>query len=133
MSIEDAVRTQFLLLQRLRFKEAAGMAGELGNIEILVSVDELREKAEALTGSISTMEQVYEQLNTLISGTASYWEGTAGDSFRKMFTDNQTEIGDMIQRLKDHPDHLLKIAGNTEETESSLTEANMALPSSPLE
>ena len=109
------------------------MAGELGNIEILVSVDELREKAEALTGAISTMEQVYEQLNTLISGTASYWEGTSGDSFRKIFTDNQTEIGDMIQRLKDHPDHLLKIAGNTEETESSLTEANMALPSSPLD
>ena len=109
------------------------MADTLGNVEILVSPQELQEKAGALTESISAMEQAYANLTNLILRTSSYWEGTAADRFRRLFTDNQTEIEGIIQRLKDHPNHLLQISGNIAETESGITEQNMALPSSPLD
>lgn len=109
------------------------MADTLGNVEILVSPRELQEKAGALTESISAMEQAYANLTNMILRTSSYWEGSAADRFRRLFTDNQAEIEGMIQRLKDHPDHLLKISGNMIEAERGIAEQNMALPSSPLD
>lgn len=109
------------------------MADTLGNVEILVSPRDLQEKARALTESISVMEQAYAKMTNMILRTSLYWEGTAADRFQRLYTDNQTEIEGMLQRLKDHPDHLLKISGNMTEAESGIAEQNMALPSSPLD
>lgn len=109
------------------------MADTLENVEILVTPRELKAKAGALTESISMMEQAYANLTNMILRTSSYWEGTAADRFRSLFTDNQAEIEGMIERLKDHPEHLLKISGIMTEVESGMTEQNMVLPSSPLD
>lgn len=100
--------------------------------EILVTPEELKQKADETTKAILQMETAFDSLKILISNTSGYWEGTAGNSFRSMFRDRETDIDNMLSGLKKYPSKLLQIAGLYVEDEKKITEEHTALPANVL-
>lgn len=109
------------------------MAGIGSGIEIVVEDQVLERKADEFTKAITAMDQAFEGIRSMVNETSGYWEGEAGDSCRSMFFEEQEEILRIIERLRDHPAHLLQIAGLVKSNEQRLTEASAGLPTAPLD
>lgn len=108
------------------------MASEMSGVTIRVSPQEIITKSEEVSSALARMEESYNLMKAMVVGTASYWEGEAGNSFRNMFQDKQDEMETMLNRLKNHTTNLLKMAGLYEENEDKLEEENVVLPANPL-
>ena len=109
------------------------MGGIDTGIEIIVDAQVLEKKADEFTTAISTMNQAFLNLQSIMRNTSGYWEGEAAESCRRMFSESQDDIFQIIQRLKDHPQNLLQIAGVVQENERQLTEETVMLPTAPLD
>ncbi|MDO4329651.1 MAG: WXG100 family type VII secretion target [Lachnospiraceae bacterium] len=99
------------------------MAMDSAGVEIRVQPDILNAKAEEVSGAIAQMEQLFESVQATAARTKYYWIGEAGELHRKMFEDQKDDIVQLLQRLKEHPVDLQKIAKTYTETEQQLTEA----------
>ncbi len=106
--------------------------GTNSEIEILVTADQLKIKADDATSSITQMEAVFGSLKNLVTQTASYWDGEAASRFRSMFREREKDVDEMLSRLKKQPAKLLEIAGIYVENETQVTEEHGRLPSNPL-
>lgn len=108
------------------------MEANSSEVTFTVTTQELKIKAEQVSREISQMEFFYQALESLVSSTVSYWEGDAAELFRRMFTEHQNEVNDIVKRLKAHPTNLLTMAGIYEGAEQVITESNVKLPTNPL-
>lgn len=97
-------------------------------VEILVSADSLIASAGKLKEKIMRAEASYNTVMEIVRNTNRYWIGQAGDEHRSAFLDQQDDIDQILVRLKEHPDDLLKIAGvyvKAEEKTATITSAPM--------
>lgn len=97
-------------------------------MEFSVTPQELIQKAEEMKEAINSMEGAYDDLSTLVTATSGYWIGEGGESCRGMFLDRREDVEEMLARMREHPDKLLKIAGIYREGEEKIKNANAVLP-----
>lgn len=102
-----------------------------GNVEIKVNDQSLLSAAETLKRKISEMRSSYDKVLEIIQKTGGYWVGLAGDEHRNAFLEQQDDIDQIVKRLSEHPDDLLKIANLYEEAETKTAEIS-ASPNSAL-
>lgn len=99
----------------------------IGDVKIKVSTDVLVNKADAVSQSIRQMENCFDEMESIINRTVSYWIGEAGDMHRKLYKDELPNIEEMMRRLKEHPIDLNAIAQNYSITEQRVIEISNAL------
>lgn len=78
---------------------------------INVDTDRLVSAAGTLKEKIQNAETSFNNVMTIVKNTNRYWIGQAGDEHRRAFLDQKDDIDQILVRLKEHPDDLLKIAG----------------------
>lgn len=105
------------------------MAMSESGVEIKVQPEVLDLKAQEVTTAISQMEQLFNSVLNTVSRTQYYWIGAAGDVHRQAFEDQKDDITTILNRLKEHPVDLQKIANTYRTTESALAEAASQLSS----
>jgi len=71
----------------------------------------------------------FDNLNTSISRTKTYWIGEAGDAHRKAYEDQKADIDEILRRLEEHPRDLVSIAQTYTDTELEIEEYISSLPS----
>lgn len=89
---------------------------------IQVSTSELASAAATLKERIQTAKASYGNVMTIVQNTQRYWIGEAGDEHRRAFLDQQDDIDQILARLTEHHDDLLKIAGIYEPLEQKTKE-----------
>lgn len=100
----------------------------VGNVRIKVDTAALVSKAEAVSGSIRSMEQYYGELERIVSRTSYYWIGEVGDMHRNVYKEQKAQVEEMLNRLKEHPVDLVAIAQTYENVESQLQSLAAELP-----
>lgn len=107
--------------------------GAIGEVQVKVTPEVLRDKAQMVTNSITAMERCFDELAGIISRTSYYWIGEAGDQHRKIYNDQKESIAEMMKRLKEHPADLLTISQNYSITENAVQEEANRLPEDAIE
>lgn len=87
-----------------------------------VTPESLKTKSSDINTDIDDMVKQVNLLYEEITGTSSYWEGDAGNTQRKNFEDQVSEINKLIERLRTYPTRILKMAGIYEEAEEGSVE-----------
>lgn len=100
----------------------------LGDVHIKVNSAVLNSKAQAVSDSIKSMADCFEQLETIINRTSYYWIGEAGDMHRNIYKEQKFQVDEMMKRLKEHPVDLMAIAHTYELTESMVQSMAAELP-----
>ncbi len=98
-----------------------------GNVEIKVKDDALLSAASTLKDRISDMRSSYDKVMEIVQKTGGYWIGLAGDAHRSAFLEQQDDIDQIVRRLSEHPDDLLKIANLYVEAEKKSAEVPASL------
>lgn len=91
---------------------ANGGVTEVDTARLVSAAGTLKEK-------IQKAETCWNNVMTIVKNSNRYWIGQAGDEHRSAFLDQQDDIDQILVRLKEHPDDLLKIAGVYEEAEKA--------------
>lgn len=97
------------------------------SITLKVTPALLKTKATETETDIRSLESEYNSIQDIISRTAGYWVGIAGDKARSEFDSQKEEIQNVLRRFKEHPVDLLVMAGVYEEAERSVLSQNQSL------
>lgn len=100
----------------------------IGDVRIKVDSAVLNAKAQSVSNSIRIMNTYLEQLEMIVSRTSYYWIGEAGNMHRKLYKDQKSQINEMMKRLKEHPEDLMKIAQTYNSAESAVQSMAAELP-----
>lgn len=100
----------------------------IGDVHIKVNSTVLNSKAQAVSSSIKSMKNCFEQLENIINRTSYYWIGEAGDMHRNIYKEQKSQVDEMMKRLKEHPVDLVTIAQTYESTESMVQSMAAELP-----
>ena len=101
----------------------------MSEFTLKVSPDVMIRQAESVRGSISDIRQQIEHLSEIIKGTKSYWLGQAGDKHQIAFQNIKKGCDEIVARLSEHPDDLLKMAGLYSTAERQSQEQSNSLQS----
>lgn len=99
------------------------MAVNFSDVTIKVTPEILNSKAQEVTAAITQMERLFDAVQNTVERTRYYWKGEAGDLHRKLFMEEKDDIMAILERLKEHPADLQKIARTYTVAEDNLTEA----------
>lgn len=102
--------------------------GAIGEVHVKVSTDVLNAKADSVSKNIQEMENCFRELTQVIGSTVYYWIGEAGEQHRKIYMSQQSNIEEMLKRLKEHPRDLQAISQNYVVTEKAVQQIAEALP-----
>lgn len=107
------------------------MARGLGNnVQLKVTPEELKAKSTSVSKIVTQMKREYDNLNSIISKTGSYWTGDGGNSHRGKFSEQKDDVDEMFRRINEHIVDLEKMAGVYTSTETAIkTEIGDVLPS----
>lgn len=100
----------------------------MAGIQLKVSTDTLKSKAMEISGQISNIDSNWKQISALIRNSQSYWQGDAGNQYRKYLKKNDDDVKKLLKRLQEHPIDLQKMAGVYVEAEEEAKQASFVLP-----
>ena len=95
---------------------------------IKVRTEELIAKADEVSRKVGDMQTAIDDAETLLGKTSSYWVGDAGDKKRSDFVKKKKIVDEVINRFREYPTDLLKMAGLYEEAEKVNTDRPAGLP-----
>lgn len=98
------------------------------SISVKVSTQELRAAADNVQNNVSTMQRSFDEMNTIVKNTVSYWEGEGGDYFRTNYDSYKDDVLQVLNRLKEQITDLRQMAGIYEETEKAAASVGSGLP-----
>lgn len=98
-------------------------------INLKVDADRLVGKARNVSDAVDRMRKDFDRLDRAIDETKKYWKGTAGDSHRKLYSDQKKTIQDILRDMEKYPDDILKMAGLYREAETKNTQKAEGLKS----
>lgn len=97
----------------------------MAEFTIKVSPEVMIQQADAIKGSINVIRQQFSAIEERVRHSSGYWEGEASSLHTTQFASIKETCEDVSQRLSEHPDDLLKMAGLYAESENkSAEEAN---------
>ncbi len=100
----------------------------MAGIQLKVSPDVMKAKAQEITGQISSISKSWQEMCNIINKSKGYWEGDAGDYHRKAFDENKSDVEELLKRLKEHPGDLLTMAGIYTQAEAEAQALASSLP-----
>ena len=100
--------------------------------QLLVTPERLQEQAGIVRAELSEMQRYFEELERLMSGTAVYWIGDAGDTHRRLYTGKLQKIDEIIRRYREQVTDLEVMAGVYREAEAAAANFADTLPLSTL-
>lgn len=95
---------------------------------INVKPEDLVVKASELQRKVSSIQEKFTTLTSLVERTESYWIGEAGNFYREMYQDAIKEQEMVLKRLEEHPKDLLEIAQRYSDKELQLESLANELP-----
>ena len=101
----------------------------MSDVRIKVDTGLMLTKAEAIKTEIRTMRKDWEQIQKTEKDMKGYWEGDASNKNEDILNKEQEEVEEVMKRLSEHPDDLLKMANLYSATETNNEEDITALPS----
>lgn len=100
----------------------------MSNIQLKVSPDQLRQKAEQIAQHTANAQKSWQRLCELASLAKHYWEGDAADFAGRLFEETRQEAEDAFRRLREHPVRLMQMAGVYIEAEQQAAQLVKSLP-----
>lgn len=94
-----------------------------------VSPDVMISQADEIKGSVESIRQQFVSIEEHVRRSPGYWEGEASDLHTNRFAEVKKNCDDIIRRLSEHPDDLLKMAGLYTESETRSKEESNSLMS----
>ncbi|MCD7887505.1 MAG: hypothetical protein LUG44_07805 [Clostridiales bacterium] len=88
----------------------------------------LKTQADAVRTQLTAMQEQFETLRTVMSGTASYWTGEAAEAHRNAYTSQLDSIDAMLTRYEAYVTDLEIMAGVYETVEAAVQSAAESLP-----
>ena len=105
----------------------------MADINIKVSTQELRRAADNVDNYINSVRKSFDEINSTVQKSSSYWEGEGGNFFRNDYASYDEDILQLITMLKDQVTNLRQMAGIYEEAENKTTGISTGLPDNVLE
>lgn len=93
-----------------------------------INTDQLTAQANKTTDIILKVEKRFETLKEILESTSQYWEGEAGDAYRRLYPGYEDDIIEIFKRLKEHPQDMLHMAGIYDVAERASVDAANVLP-----
>lgn len=100
----------------------------MAQIELLVEPQVLTQTADRVSTLAGKLQSDFDSMQTLVSRTAYYWEGSVGSEYRREFASQKAETQEILTLLRDYPGDLLGMAGIYRETEKQTANSAEALP-----
>ena len=100
----------------------------IGAVELLVTPEQLNQKAVEVERNVANMRKRFENMRTLVEKSMGYWVGEAGDLHRKNYGDQKDNIDQILRRLSEHPADLREIAQTYTSVELKVQEIAVDLP-----
>lgn len=82
----------------------------MASITIKVNTSVMVNKAGELKSQIKKIKGSWETLKKAVNNSKTYWEGEASNRHIEMLNKEQENVENVIKRLEEHPDDLLKMA-----------------------
>lgn len=101
----------------------------MAGTKLRVTPEVLVSRANDAQRDISAMDNTLKEIARILRGSKSYWIGEAGDVCRAKYEDQQSEVEDIMKKLKNQPKTLLSMANIYKETEAEAKNASAPLPS----
>ncbi len=76
-----------------------------------VKPDLIRNKAKDVQQYVDKMRKDFNNLQTVLNSTHSYWKGQAGDLHRKLYNEKVEEVEKVLKLMESYPVDILKIFG----------------------
>ena len=92
-----------------------------------VKPEELEKASAEFSTIIDSIQKHFRQIEDISGKTRGYWRGEAGDKDRAGYASYEDDINFIVQRLKEHPEDLLKMAGIYKQAEQKATTTNAKL------
>lgn len=83
----------------------------IGNNKILVSTNALESKAQEVQAQIRILQNAMQEMDSKVQNVCSYWVGNASQEYKKRYDSRSKKASEVFDRLKEHPEDLLKMAG----------------------
>lgn len=90
--------------------------------DIKISTGALQEKATDISKKVVNIERAFSGIGSVVNSSCSYWEGNSGEVYRRYFREIQTDMNEIMGRLKKHPRNMLNMAGLYERSEEQAVE-----------
>lgn len=100
----------------------------MAGIQLKVSPDVLKVKAQQISGQVQKLQDHWQRIYDLVKNSKSYWEGEASDYHRRYLKENDDDAKKLLKRLAEHPEDLEKMAGVYEKAEEQAMQVASSLP-----
>lgn len=100
----------------------------MAGFHLKVSLDKMESKANEISGQITEIENEWKKLSSIIKKTKKYWKGDASELHQTYRDECETEMTELLKRLKEHPKDLLVMVGVYEKAEQEAVQLAQALP-----
>ena len=90
---------------------------------IKVSPETMLNQAERIKGSVNNIEKLFASIDGRVYGSQTYWEGSASNTHITKYNKIHENCRDIIRRLSEHPNDLMKMAGLYQNTETQAKES----------
>ena len=97
------------------------MGTNLGNVDLRVSSETLRDQAREVERRIDSMVMRFNEMDGILRRTRGYWIGASAELYRAAYAKDREEVRASLQRLRRFPGELMDIAGIYVKTEESVT------------
>lgn len=89
----------------------------MGDATLRVSPEVMYAKAQEAETQLNRMKQSFETMQSMVQGSATYWQGEAGDTHRTTYQTCEKKAEEIFKRLKEHVDDLRLMAAGYEDAE----------------
>lgn len=86
--------------------------------EILLTPENLESEASKLLGNKSSLDGVFANIASLISGLLEHWRGEAQNAFSNSFTQKRKDFDKFSQNMQEFADFMKKYANEMRELEN---------------
>lgn len=100
----------------------------MADIILKVSPEDMKKKAEKIQAEIDTMRKNWNRIDEIIGKSRSYWEGAASLKHKHHKSKLEDDWSYILNRLKEHPEDLLKMAGVYEKSTQKAKKLANVLP-----
>lgn len=99
----------------------------MADMTIKVSTEVLVKASENLTNAVSKAHSTFQEIESIISRTVSYWEGSGHNAMNDAYKVRSDDYNMVFNAIKEHVAKLNNIAGVYSTTESQIVQATSML------
>ena len=100
----------------------------MSGIHIKVTTETLLSVSAEVTQKINKVQKAFDEIDTVVRGTSSYWEGEGHGKCCDYYQIRQDDYDRILREFKTHIENLQRIAGGYKEAESAATMHAQVLP-----